>query len=404
MEGLDGPSGSERAFAFKQAMAAARNGNVGLVTDWLKTGHIDEVEQGSKSDGWTLLHAAAAADRKAVVELLILKRACVNAVTFRGQTALHLAALDSQEEICKMLLQHSCNPLLRTSRKLGCATARDLALLFGRHAVASLLEQAEKDYVLCDDHASNPACIASSSSSSSSSRNRLADFSKWGNTDWDAVERESDRNLSVPTARRPAALTSAAAAAAAAASAAEDVRKESAASYSSDPNRLLSFRPPPEGGLQPNANDGGPGPSLPPLQGGGGGGVCYTWGQTMKTLSIVIEVGVDVCAKDIKIDFAPNSISISIPARLPCAHAWPAPMQLWAAVFPHDCTWSLDGRGALEVLLEKQQPSYWRCVVKGHPVIDSTMCRGPDVLSQLDDEASKSDAMKVFSKMLSRLK
>jgi hypothetical protein len=167
---------------------------------------------------------------------------------------------------------------------------------------------------------------------------------------------------------------------------------------------LLSFRPPPEGGAAPNSSDGGAGPKLPLLQGGGDGGTCYTWGQTIRTLSVVIDVGMGVKSNDIKIDFAPNSISVVIPATLPCASAWKtAPQQLWASVFPDDCTWSLDGRGSLEILLAKQLPAFWRCVVVGHPVIDSSLCRGPDNLSNLDDDAAQQEAMKVFSKMLAKL-
>jgi hypothetical protein len=117
-----------------------------------------------------------------------------------------------------------------------------------------------------------------------------------------------------------------------------------------------------------------------------------------------MHVGNSVCSKDIRIVFAPNSIAVCLPASLPCSRAWTAaPQQLFAPVSPHDCTWSLDGQGSLEILLAKQLAAFWRCVVVGHPVIDSTMCRGPDLLDQLDDDASKNDAVNMFSRMLSRL-
>lgn len=388
---------SARVSAFNQAMAAARNGSLKLVRDWLASGPIDEVEQGDRSEGWTMLHAACAADQKAVVEFLLSKGPSVNAVTRRGQTALHLAALDSHEDICKLLLKHSCNPLLRTSYKLGSRTARDFALLFDRRPLAALLEQAELNYVsgICQN----------GSAGCNSSRQRLADFSKWEKTDWNALERENEHNLSVPTARLPAAISSTSSLQTADAAAAAPSVEDATLSYSSEPNRLLSFRRPPEGGSSPNSSDGGDGPALPILKGGGDGGVCYTWAQTLKTLSIVIDVGPVVGAKDIKIDFAPNTISVNIPTALPCACAWTAaPQQLWSSVFPDDCTWSFDGRGSLDILLSKQQPSYWRCVVVGHPMIDSSLCKGPDVLSQLDDDASRSEAMNVFSKMFAKLK
>jgi hypothetical protein len=377
-------------------MSAARNGSLHLVKEWLRTGLVDEIEQGDRSDCWTLLHAASAADQKAVVEFLLSKGASVNAVTRQGQSALHLAALDSHQDICKLLLQHSCNPLLRTSPKLGSRTARDFALLFDRQPIAALLEQAENDFL--------GGMQQNSGGVVSSARPRLADFSKWSKMDWGALERESDHNLSVPTARMPQAVAPAFASASASAPSSASVVEEAAFSYSSDPNRLLSFRPPPEGGSPPNANDGGSGPRLPLLQGGGDGGVCYTWSQTLRTLNVAIDIGMGIAAKDIKIHFAPNSISVTLPSALPCACAWIAsPQQLWSSVFPEDCTWSLDSQGLLEILLCKQQPSYWRCVVVGHPMIDSSLCRGPDVLSQLDDDKSKSDAMNMFSKMLAKL-
>jgi electron transfer flavoprotein alpha/beta subunit len=36
-------------------------------------------------------------------------------------------------------------------------------------------------------------------------------------------------------------------------------------------------------------------------------------------------------------------------------------------------------------------------------MIDSSLCRGPDNLSHLDDDAAQQEAMKVFSKMLAKL-
>lgn len=390
-----------RAAAFKQAMAAARNGSMKLVQEWLATGHIDTVDEDGKWGGWTLLHAAAAANQKHIVAFLLSKGACVNAVTVRGHTALHLAALDSHEDMCRMLLEHAANPLLLTSVKLGSQTAKDIAILFDRQSLVCLLDDAERRYAGSDKDSSRRSSSSrnvAAGVNSSSSRQSLADFAKWNKTDWDAIDRETDLNLSAPTARRPAAPSSPAPQF----PAAHAVEPES--SYKSDPNRLMSFRPPPEGGSAPNASDGGFGPPLPLLQGGGDGGVCYTWGQTLKSATITIEVGRGVSSKDIRIVFATQSITVCIPANLPCARAWSAtPQQLWAPVAPLDCTWSFDGAGTVEIHLAKQRAAYWRCVVAGHPLIDSTLCRGPDVLAQLDDDGSKNEAINVFSKMFSRL-
>jgi hypothetical protein len=274
-------------------------------------------------------------------------------------------------------------------------------MLFDRHSLVCLLDDAERRYAGSDRARSSSSSSSSNlaaSVSSSSSRQNLADFAKWNKTDWDAIDRETDLNLSAPTARRPAAPSSPAPQFPAAHA------DEPEQSYKSDPNRLMSFRPPPEGGNEPNAGDGGCGPALPVTQGGGDGGVCYTWGQTLKSATIIIEVGRGVRANDIRIGFATQSITVCIPANLPCARAWSAtPQQLWAPVAPHDCTWSVDGAGTVEVHLAKQRAAYWRCVVAGHPLIDSTLCRGPDVLSQLDDDGSKNEAIDVFSKMFSRL-
>jgi hypothetical protein len=384
-----------RAAAFNDAMAAARNGSVKLVQAWLVTGHIDEIEQGDRCQGWTLLHAAAAADQKAVVEFLLSRSPSVNAITTHGQTALHLAALDSHEDICKMLLEASCNPLLRTSPKLGSRTARDTALLFDRRPLALLLEEAEMRFSC----SSSPGGSSHSSSTSAAARsktnslNRLADFSKWATTDWAAVERDCDASLAVPLARLPPAPSRPSQPAAA------TEALSYPPTYSSDPDRLLSFRPPPEGGCKPNSSDGGCGPPLPLMHGGGDGGVCYTWGQTFKSATVVIQVGQCIRSKDVSVKFTCDSIHVSMPSNLPCAIAFRGAQRVFSAIYPDHCTWTLDGAGVLEILLAKQTPSFWRCVVVGHPVIDSTLCHGPHVLSQMDDDASRDQAIAAFSKM-----
>lgn len=385
-----------RAAAFNDAMAAARNGSVRLVQAWLETGHIDEIEQGDRRQGWTLLHAAAAADQKAVVEFLLSRAPCVNAITSHGQTALHLAALDSHEDVCKMLLDHACNPLLRTSPKLGSRTAREIALLFDRRSLALLLEEAEQRFCSSSSGRSGGSNLRSTSAASRSttnSLNRLADFSKWANTDWAAVERDADASLAVPLARLPPAASHPSPP-----PAATDTPMSPPA-YSSDPDRLLSFRPPPEGGCKPNSSDGGCGPALPLMHGGGEGGVCYTWGQTFNSATVLIQVGLSTRSKDIRISFTCDSIHVSLPSNLPCACAWRGAQRVWAAIHPDNCTWSLDGAGVLEIFLAKQVPSFWRAVVVGHPVIDSTLCRGPDLLSHIDDNASRDQAIAAFSKM-----
>jgi hypothetical protein len=265
-----------RAAAFNDAMAAARNGSVRLVQEWLETGHIDEIEQGDRCQGRTLLHAAAAAaDQKAVVKFLLSRAPSVNAITSHGQTALHLAALDSHEDVCSMLLDHSCNPLLRTSLKRGSRTARDTALLFGHRSLAPLLEEAEQWFSCSSSRGGggNSRSTSAASRSSTKSLNRLADFSKWAKTDWVALERDADAGLAVPLARLPPAPSQPPQQPAAIET------PMSPPTHSSDPDRLLSFRLPPEGCCKPNSSDGGCGPPLPLMRGGGEGGVCYTWGR-----------------------------------------------------------------------------------------------------------------------------
>ena len=56
------------------------------------------------------LHAAVLVGAKQEIELLLDRKADVNATTDAGQTPLHLAAATGQPRISRVLIEHGANP------------------------------------------------------------------------------------------------------------------------------------------------------------------------------------------------------------------------------------------------------------------------------------------------------
>src|SRR5439155_10888098 len=87
-------------------------------------------------NGWMSLHYAAAYGHKAMVEILLDRKADVQATDNEGQTALHLAARNGFKNIVEVLLAHGADVNAKT--KSG-STPLHEAAASGSQAVAEML-------------------------------------------------------------------------------------------------------------------------------------------------------------------------------------------------------------------------------------------------------------------------
>lgn len=86
----------------------------------------------------TPLHAAAAGQKKALVQFLLEHQADANARQEGGWTALHAAAQNGDREMVELLLAHSADAKVRAENN---QSPVDLALLKGHQEIVELLEE-----------------------------------------------------------------------------------------------------------------------------------------------------------------------------------------------------------------------------------------------------------------------
>jgi ankyrin repeat protein len=277
----------------------------------------------------------------------------VNITTACGRTALYFAALDGKAECVSVLLRHGADPLCRCKEG---KSPLDVAILFERADVRALLQSAidcprppitrrpkrsAKVPANTDkDVASQQGQGAPNYIPPAPSEWRKSDFAKWGKiTDRDldaldahmqrteeqaAKQREATR-LQTGKNDRPATATPSVREDKTA-QAKDEARKEPPFPPPPSPeesmhestgarsrktgssrgeegdagsDRLFSLRPPPEGGAEPDKNN-------------GSHGIGYTWGQTPSEVHVWIVLTQGTCKEDISCIMAPTSLSVSV--------------------------------------------------------------------------------------------
>jgi len=178
----------------------------------------------------------------------------------------------------------------------------------------------------------------------------------------------------------------------------EDLRRErSGGAARADKDRLISFKPPSEGGAAPDRHN-------------GSHGVGYTWGQTLSEVQVWIVVAKGTTARDIVCDIRPTALSVAV-HRTSAAAAGAAPprtntvfrsAQLWKRVKADESLWTLE-QGLLTVTLVKVESGWWRCVTDlvGHPKIDSSLCRAPDRIDEYEG-GEQEELRQFFQRQLTR--
>ncbi|KAH8739728.1 nuclear distribution protein C [Cryptosporidium ryanae] len=121
--------------------------------------------------------------------------------------------------------------------------------------------------------------------------------------------------------------------------------------------------------------------SSPPI-GNGGKTNKYTWTQTLGTLEMLICTNTQVKSRDCKIDIGSNKLKVVIKG------AEYLNGEFHSKVKPDDCIWSIIDGNTIQIVLEKQENmSWWPCVLKGDPEIDtSKIVPENSKLSDLDPE------------------
>jgi len=115
---------------------AAKSGDLAKVKALLKVN--PDLVSSKDNDGVTPLHLAAQNGRKDLVELLLAKKAEVNAKAINGWTPLHYAARDGHKDVVKLLLANKAEV---DARNRNGVTPLFMAKSMGHTDVAEFLRQ-----------------------------------------------------------------------------------------------------------------------------------------------------------------------------------------------------------------------------------------------------------------------
>lgn len=140
----------------------------------------------------------------------------------------------------------------------------------------------------------------------------------------------------------------------------------------------------------------------------GNGGICdtYYWTQTLKEATVYIDVPVGVRGKDITCSIEPRRIHMSFrkgDERLVVLDG-----ELDEVVRTDDSLWTLASaqKGAMAqviITLEKARDTWWKCVLKGHPEIDTTKVDSTQKIEEYDAETQATIHKIMFNEKQKRL-
>jgi len=338
-------------------------------------------------DGWTALHHAAAEGHPEVVSALVAHRADVNAATKDDRTPLYLAAVAGSAACVTALLAARASVHRKSSEG---RTPLDVANLFGygedvvgplREALElpepEILPQEEEEVI---PHVREPG--------------KLADFAKWGklkDEDYEKIDEEADKATNRPSRPRPAETQpkqertiGPETVPPALAESMASMDPSNPESYKPDNETLYSLRPQPEGGEDPDENNGWK-------------ELGYRWGQSPTEVFVWVDAPKGTRAAHVECNMAPDSLSLTLrhpdKTRSTFKNA-----SLWQKIKVEDSLWVLED-GVVSLTLRKVEAKWWRCVVQGGRLIDSTLCRGPELLSEYEGDMER-EARQFFGKHL----
>ncbi|KFH67285.1 hypothetical protein MVEG_06020 [Podila verticillata NRRL 6337] len=109
----------------------------------------------------------------------------------------------------------------------------------------------------------------------------------------------------------------------------------------------------------------------------------YKWKQTLVDVDVSIQVPKGTRGKDVVVEIKKKSLKVGLKGQTPIIEG-----KLFKEVKLDDSTWTLDDQKEINIHLEKVKGSeWWKCVVDGHPEIDTSKITPENSkLSDLDGE------------------
>lgn len=108
----------------------------------------------------------------------------------------------------------------------------------------------------------------------------------------------------------------------------------------------------------------------------------YKWSQTLKEVEISIPVPQGTRGKDVAVSINKRSLSAGLKGK---AAFFNGP--LVKEIHVDESTWTIDEQRELNIHLEKVTQDWWKCIIEGHPEIDTTKIQPENSkLGDLDGE------------------
>ncbi|KAF0685668.1 Aste57867_22504 [Aphanomyces stellatus] len=115
--------------------------------------------------------------------------------------------------------------------------------------------------------------------------------------------------------------------------------------------------------------------------GNGGSTPTYTWTQSLRDVTVHLDVPLGTKSKDIAVTFTHTTVSAGLKGQAPRLHGtFPYKIKL------EDTVWSLDSNQTLVLSMEKTVDTWWKSVVEGDPEIDTSQVDSTQRIDEYDPE------------------
>ncbi|XVF13736.1 hypothetical protein REPUB_Repub08aG0233400 [Reevesia pubescens] len=126
----------------------------------------------------------------------------------------------------------------------------------------------------------------------------------------------------------------------------------------------------------------------------------HSWGQNLQEVTVTIPVPLGTKSRDVLCDVKMNYMKVGLKGQAPIVDG-----QLFAAVKPNDCYWSLEDQKMISLLMTKcDKTNWWKSLLKGGPEIDTQKAEPePSKLSDLDLETRSTVEKMMFDQRQKQL-